>query len=62
MDEEFINSIDGKREILTKSSILALIQILIDKKIVTPNEFDKYQERYEEEIIDVIKKTFKEKQ
>ena len=32
MDEEFINSIDGKREILTKSSILALIQILIDKK------------------------------
>ena len=56
--EVYAKSKEGKKEIVVNSSIMAVIQILIDKNIVTGNEFDKYQEEYEKLIKDNMREVY----
>lgn len=59
--EAYIKSKEGKAHIYINSCLAAVIQILVDKKIVTENELNEYQKKmeelYKEKIRDEFKKT-----
>lgn len=60
--EAYIESDAGKKEITINSSLAAVIQILVDKNIVTSTELEKYQAKMEEFYKDRIRAEFKKLQ
>lgn len=60
--EAYIESDICKKEISTYSSLAAVIQILVDKNIVTVNELEEYQEKFEEIYKDRVRAELKKLQ
>jgi hypothetical protein len=60
--EAYIESKEGKAHICVNSYLTAVLQILVDKKIVTENELIEYQEKMEELYKDKIREEFKKLQ
>lgn len=60
--EAYLESKEGKAKVYINSSLLAVLQILIDKNVVTENEFNKYQNKMEEYYKDKVKEEFKKLQ
>lgn len=57
--EAYIESAEGKARIYINSCLLAVIQILVDKNIVTDNELTDYQKKMEEKFKVQIRDEFK---
>lgn len=57
--EAYIESNEGKKEITINSNLLAVMYILIEKKIISNEEFEKAQKKCEEIYKDKIRAAFK---
>ena len=57
--EAYFESPEGKEKIYTTSSLGAVMQILIDKKIVTEDEFKAYRDKIEEVMKNKIREEIK---
>ena len=60
--EAYIESAEGKARIHINSSLLAVLQILIDKNIITEEELKEYQKTMKEIFKNQIREEFKKLQ